>query len=308
MKARNSTLTTERGRTLSIQKVRPQWLFAHFVVFSIIALPAVAYGADYKLLSPLATPTMAPKTTVSSFSEYAKLAFQIVVGIAGLITVIILIIGGIEYVSSGISGNEAARTSAHKRIWDAITGLILALSGYFILYTINPKLANFELKIPEIKSGAGTSPAPTTPTPTLQGNPNDADLSQYEIPSDPSATTADLTHSEAADLGKLRGAICPNSSCVLVQGNPQPAGVDVNGRPQLARIPLAPTQELMNTILPTTGRDNSQSAWGNTPRNTTPADFVNGQTYMVAGQGYFTYYQATNNFIFEPDSSVQPMD
>lgn len=268
-------------------KVRPQWLFAHLVVFSIIALPAVAYGADYKLLSPLQTPTMAPKTTVSSFSEYAKLAFQIVVGIAGLITVIILIIGGIEYVSSGISGNEAARTSAHKRIWDAITGLILALSGYFILYTINPKLANFELKIPAIDGRAGVGSSEPTEADfedASLGDQTAATLAQYGISASSGADLSGLTHADIASLDTFQRTSCGGAKCI-----------NILGTPSIGTVTVEPTQTLMNTLMP--AYDNTQ--WSS-PRMDTPITDFTDSGPLMTDMGTFVFDSTNQNFVFTP--------
>ncbi|MFA6006558.1 MAG: pilin [Candidatus Paceibacterota bacterium] len=150
-------------------KFKIQNYLPHLAAFAILALPVVASAqSSYKLLSPLAEPFggIGPANQAGSYNnlaDYLKAAFRIAVGLAGLIAVTILIIGGIEYVSSGISGNEAARSSAHKRIWDAITGLVLALTGYLILQTINPALVNFQLEIQPITSGGATSSGGNSP-------------------------------------------------------------------------------------------------------------------------------------------------
>ena len=52
-----------------------------------------------------------------------------------------IVIGGVEYIISG--ANESSRSDAKKRINSAISGLVLALVSYLVLYTINPSLVDF---------------------------------------------------------------------------------------------------------------------------------------------------------------------
>ncbi|GEM_PF-3433971 len=58
------------------------------------------------------------------------------VGLVAIIAVIMLVIGGVQYMVAG----EKDPSSAKERIRNAIWGLVLALCSYLILYTINPDL------------------------------------------------------------------------------------------------------------------------------------------------------------------------
>lgn len=128
------------------------------ILLLFICTPVILWASEYTLLAPISGPQGSGVTelnTVSGeggFSRYVKTVFRIVVGMAGIITVVILIFAGIEYTVSG--ANEALRSSAKKRMEEALTGLILALAGYLILQTINPSLVDFELRIPRIDSNA----------------------------------------------------------------------------------------------------------------------------------------------------------
>ncbi len=69
------------------------------------------------------------------------------VGLVAIIAVIMLVIGGVQYMVAG----EKDPSSAKERIRNAIWGLILALTSYLILYTINPDLTKkVKLKILDI--------------------------------------------------------------------------------------------------------------------------------------------------------------
>jgi len=152
-------------------------LALHLGVLGVIALPLIAQAAapSYNLLikleGPQGTGIQSAQTVTSpdDLAKYLEVIFKIVVGFSGLIAVTVLIIGGIEYVSSGIAGNEALRAAAHKRIWDALKGLLLTFGGYLILFTINPQLTTFDLKLEPVQY---TPDAVNTPPPAYNTGGN----------------------------------------------------------------------------------------------------------------------------------------
>ena len=77
--------------------------------------------------------------------DYFNKIYRLMVGITGVLAVIMIVVGGLEYIAS--AANPSAKQSAKNRIWAAIGGLLLALSSYLILQTINPNLVNFNLNI-----------------------------------------------------------------------------------------------------------------------------------------------------------------
>jgi len=68
--------------------------------------------------------------------------------LVGIIGLGALVYGGLTYM---LSGTVTSKEVAKKQIWGAIAGLILALSAYLILNTINPDLVRFRL--PETEPG-----------------------------------------------------------------------------------------------------------------------------------------------------------
>ena len=77
-----------------------------------------------------------------TLEEYMTWAFRFVLALAGFLAVMMIVIGGVEYIISGAS--EAMRGEAKKRIENAIWGLVMALVSYLVLYTINPSLVDFK--------------------------------------------------------------------------------------------------------------------------------------------------------------------
>lgn len=94
------------------------------------------------LLQPLPTESGKFLTENVTLKEYLTWAYKFVLALVGFLAVMMIVIGGVEYIISG--ANESMRGEAHKRITSAIYGLILALVAYLVLYTINPSLVNFE--------------------------------------------------------------------------------------------------------------------------------------------------------------------
>lgn len=165
----------------------------NLIALSLFNLPQAVHAAEsnYVLLAPLQGAGQggsAIKESVSGFAEYAQLAFRIGVGFAGLLTVVILIYAGIEYTLSG--ANEALKGSARKRMEDAMTGLILAVSGYLILQTINPELVKFNLNIPEIvvPGGSGAGGSSANPSGSVE-NPDDPQYHPQPLTYDPDPFT-----------------------------------------------------------------------------------------------------------------------
>ena len=98
-------------------------------------------GFTYTLLQPLPKEGTDLSENVT-LEEYLTWAFRFVLALAGFLAVMMIVIGGVEYIISGAS--EAMRGEAKKRIENAIWGLVMALVSYLVLYTINPSLVNFE--------------------------------------------------------------------------------------------------------------------------------------------------------------------
>jgi len=114
-------------------------LFAFFA-FYVAALDAFAYV-------PLEPSIVSGSKNVSP-DDYIKNIYQIGIGIAGALAVLMIVIGGIKYIGS--AANPSLKGDAKSQIWAAIGGLILALMSYIILNTINPKLVDFDLGLKKV--------------------------------------------------------------------------------------------------------------------------------------------------------------
>jgi len=95
----------------------------------------------YTLLQPLPKEGDDLSENVT-LEEYLTWAFRFALALAGFLAVMMIVIGGVEWIISGAS--EAMRGEAKKRIENAIWGLVMALVSYLVLYTINPNLVDFK--------------------------------------------------------------------------------------------------------------------------------------------------------------------
>lgn len=68
---------------------------------------------------------------------YIKYIYLFGISLVGVAALLSLVISGLMYM---LSDTVVSKEDARKYIWGAISGLILALAAYLILYTINPNL------------------------------------------------------------------------------------------------------------------------------------------------------------------------
>lgn len=119
--------------------------------------PATSATSTYELLAPLPCD---PKTGAcdkdGKFSEfdpsdadgglisrYLNILIRIFIGICAVLAVMMMVIGGLEYMTSALPGNKE---SGKDRIKGAIFGLLLALGSWTLLNQINPNLLNTEMR------------------------------------------------------------------------------------------------------------------------------------------------------------------
>src|SRR3989344_3219148 len=143
-------------------------IFLLFVVcyVLIVAVPSFAAETPYTLLAPIPLEGAgAGDTQTTVASQYIRGIFMLTIGLATGLAVIMIIFGGIKYMSTdAFTGKSEAREIIQNAIW----GLLLVISAWLILSTINPKLVNFNLNIPiqAIRSAVtGGTPTPSAGCP-----------------------------------------------------------------------------------------------------------------------------------------------
>jgi len=111
-----------------------------------IFVPAISFaGTEYNLLAPL--PCIAGKTVnctngtiqnQADFLTYVQFMFNLLIAAAAVTAVIMIIWGGIEYMTSDAWNDKS---EGLERVKNAVYGLILVLCSFLILRTIDPRLA-----------------------------------------------------------------------------------------------------------------------------------------------------------------------
>jgi hypothetical protein len=83
----------------------------------------------------------------NALSTYLNIFIKILIGIAAVLAVVMIVMGGIQYMTSEL---VSGKTEGKKRIMDALIGLLLALAAVILLKTINPSLLSVEPNIGEV--------------------------------------------------------------------------------------------------------------------------------------------------------------
>jgi hypothetical protein len=85
-----------------------------------------------------------------SLGDYIKYLYTFLIGVCGLLSLFMIAVGAVMWLFAG--GNSGQIGTAKKYITGAITGLLLALASYSILYIINPQLIEIKpIVLPIVK-------------------------------------------------------------------------------------------------------------------------------------------------------------
>lgn len=99
----------------------------------------------------------------NAFGDYLNTIIRLFIGICAVLAMVMIVIGGIEYMTSELSGHKE---EGKERITNAIFGLLIALGAFALLNTINPQLLDVGLSgLPkaEVSLEGGESNAPFVP-------------------------------------------------------------------------------------------------------------------------------------------------
>lgn len=110
---------------------------------------------------PLVTlPGVTNAGTGVALGDYLAGAFRLFIGVSIVLAVIMIIIGGLQYMSSDAISNK---DDGRKRISSALYGLLLVLSTILIMQTINPNILNFnlDLALPDLSNPTAGKPEVT---------------------------------------------------------------------------------------------------------------------------------------------------
>lgn len=133
----------------------------NLLLLFIFILLAFSYSGIAHALEVSSYPTIngITLTADSKFPEYVIYLFSLLIYIAGAIAAISFAVGAVLYIVSG--DNPTTSSSAKDRMRGSVLGLVLTLSAFILLKTINPALVNPSL--------APLTTLPTAPKSTSPG-------------------------------------------------------------------------------------------------------------------------------------------
>src|SRR3989344_1586294 len=166
------------------------------LAIAVFVLPHFAFAA-LELTYP-ALPGAPALTSSSSLADYIKYVFTLAFLLAGLIGVISMIIAGFQVLL--YAGNASKIVSAKERAFNAILGIVILMSTFIILATINPNILNQSaIRLPLVPGVylVGLNPDPATGCPgghnSQGGCINDANPDGYFYqPADQYVTDTDF--------------------------------------------------------------------------------------------------------------------
>ncbi len=82
-------------------------------------------------------------SSTTSIGEYVKSIYDYLLAIAGLLAAIVIMISGVMWLTAG--GNSEKISQSKSWMMGSFTGLVLMLTSYVILKTINPHLVDFRI-------------------------------------------------------------------------------------------------------------------------------------------------------------------
>ena len=136
--------------------------FACFLVYLNyvpVAHACTSSNQNYCLLAPLpgVGDSSGAVDTKMGVGSYVNALIKIAIGLMSVLAVVMIVMGGIQYMTT-TSGGE--KNAGKERITNALFGLLLALSSYLLLRTINPKLVDLQVGLPAANLVV-TDPFPT---------------------------------------------------------------------------------------------------------------------------------------------------
>lgn len=131
-----------------------------YTILVLLSMPLVSMAQDkYTLLEPLPCiqgtgNNCAASTTISEISleTYIGYIFKFAIAISAFLAVIMIIWGGFEIM---LSEAIPAKIEGKNRVYSALIGLLMVLSSYLILRTIDPRLVEINTSIKPVGPATG---------------------------------------------------------------------------------------------------------------------------------------------------------
>jgi hypothetical protein len=211
------------------------FLISAVILTVILLISAVAPALYAQTYTPLVTDNNIISNT-DSVGDFIAQIYKVGVAVAVFLSVLMIILGGAEYVTSVI---PAVKTDGKTKIQNALVGLLIALGSYMILYTIDPNLVSFNVRLDN--AGVPTSPIyGSGGASTIGGNPlvTAGDYDAYQSAVAKRKAGQALTPQEQASIAKFENAVGGTTATANVDGlrvthfgGMEDVRADASGRP-----------------------------------------------------------------------------
>jgi len=147
---------------LKTRKVKLLILF--LLLFLFLGASFVYAQKPLEITYPQIPGATTPTTTKTALPDYIRYVFQFSLFLGALIALGSFIYGGVRYLTS--AGSPSVQKDAKSQISAGILGLIILISAYLILNTINPQLVAWEVSLPGRAPTALPVAGPSKPEPS----------------------------------------------------------------------------------------------------------------------------------------------
>lgn len=120
------------------------------LTFSFLLFSGVVFAKPIDLQVPIPVPGGELTKSVEDLGEYISIFYQFFVTSAGILATVMIILGGYRWIVA--AGNAQKIGEAKETIISAVLGLVLALTSYILLNTINPAITSLKpLTVPALQ-------------------------------------------------------------------------------------------------------------------------------------------------------------
>lgn len=139
-----------------------------------------------------------------TLGDYLSYIYKFVIGLVGLLSVFMITVGGFIWIFAG--GNSGKVKQAKDYIRGAVTGLLLAVFSYSILYIINPQLVEIKrIGLPVVKK-AMLAICPTEPKTEIYT----AVRSKKDVPANMTGCGEEFAKKDDPNGATCWGTVCTN--------------------------------------------------------------------------------------------------
>lgn len=121
----------------------PAVLLLIFLIM-LLSAPLLTFATSHLIEAYVPLVGIPGVTDARDFKGFLEGAFKIGLAIAATLAVVMITIGGFQYMTTDSVYNK---TEGKDKIQNAIVGLLIALLIWLILFTINPNLLKFDIKM-----------------------------------------------------------------------------------------------------------------------------------------------------------------